>query len=82
MKWLLNSSHNPDKSQISHYLECLSSLLVEHSKKYENYVLIGDFNVNTSVNSVKEFCSLNRLKNIIKEPSCYKNSEKPTCNQP
>ena len=35
--------------------------------------------MNTSVNSVNEFCSLNRLKSIIKEPSCYKNSEKPTC---
>ena len=56
----------------SHHLECLNSLLDEHSKKYENYVFIGDFNVNT-------FCSLNRLKNLIDEATCYNNSEKPTC---
>ena len=75
----MNGSCNPNKSQISHHLECLNSLLDEHSKKYENFVFIGDFNVNTSDSSMKEFCSLNGLKNLINEPTCYKNSEKPTC---
>ena len=28
---------------------------------------------------MKEFRSLNELKNLINEPTCYKNSEKPTC---
>ena len=46
--WFLNGSYNPNKSQISHHLECLNSLLGEYSKKYENYVFIGDFKVNTS----------------------------------
>ena len=35
--------------------------------------------MNTSDSSMKEFCSLNGLKNLINEPTCYKNSEKPTC---
>ena len=77
-KWLLNGSYNPNKSRTSHHLECLNSPLVEYSKKYENYVFIGDFNVNTSDSSMKEFCSLNGLKSLINEPTCYKNSE----NQP
>ena len=71
-KWLSNGSYNPNKHQISHHLEYLNSLLDKNSKKYENYVFIGDFNVNT-------FCSLNRLKNLIDEATCYNNSEKPTC---
>ena len=78
-KWLLNGSCNPNKSQISHHLECLNSLLDEHSKKYENYVFIGDFNMNTSDSSMKEFCSLHGLKNLINKPTCCNNSEKPTC---
>ena len=78
-KWLLNGSYNPNKSQISHHLECLNSLLDEYSKKHENYVFIGGFNVNTSNSSMEIFCSLNGLKNLIDEPTCYKNSEKPTC---
>ena len=35
--------------------------------------------MNTFDSSVKEFCSLNGLKNLINEPTCCKNSEKPTC---
>ena len=76
-KWLLNGSYNPNKSQISPYLECLNSFLDEYSKKYETYLFIGDFNVNTSESSMKEFCT--GLKNLINEPTCYKSSEKPTC---
>ena len=78
-KWFLNGSCNPNKIPISHHLECLNSLLDEYSKKYENYTVIGDFNVNTSDSSMKEFCSLNELKNLINEATCYKRSEKPTC---
>ena len=74
----MNGSYNPNKSQISHHLECLNSLLDEYFKKDENYVFTGDFNVNISESSMKEFCSLNGLKNLINEPTCYKNSEKPT----
>ena len=54
------------KVKISHHLECLNSLL-------------GDFNVNTSDSFMKKFCSLNGLKNLISETTCYKNSEKPSC---
>ena len=77
-RWLLYGSYNPRKSQISHHLECLNSLLDEYSRKCENYVFIGDFSVNTSDSSVKEFCSWNGLKNLINQPTCYKNSEKTT----
>ena len=65
-KWLLNGSYNPNNSQIIHHLECLKSLLDEHNKKYENDVFIGDFSVNKSHSSMKEFCSLSGLKNLIK----------------
>ena len=61
-KWLSNGSYNPNKSQTSHHLECLNSLLEEYSERYENYVFIGDFSVNTSDSSMKEFCSLKGLK--------------------
>ena len=34
--------------------------------------------MNTSDSSMKEFCSLDGLKNLINEPTCHKNSEKPS----
>ena len=35
--------------------------------------------MNTSDSSMKEFCNLKGLKNLIIEPTCYKNSGKLTC---
>ena len=35
--------------------------------------------MNTSDSSMKGFCGLNGLGNLINEPTCYKNSKKPTC---
>ena len=75
----MNGSDNLNRSQTSHHLECLNSLPDEYSKKYENYVFIGDFDMNTSDSSTKKFCSLNEVKNLINETTCCKNSEKPTC---
>ena len=74
----MNGFYNPNKSQISRHLEYLNSVLDEHSKKYENYVFIGYFNVNTGI-SMKEFCSLNGLKNLTNEPRGYRYSKKQTC---
>ena len=34
--------------------------------------------MNISDSSIKKFCSLNELENLISEPTCYKNSEKTT----
>ena len=54
------------KVKISHHLECLNSLS-------------GDFNVDTSDSFMRKFYSLNGLKNLINETTCYKNSDKPSC---
>ena len=79
-KQLLNGSYNTNKNQISHDLECFNSLLDEHSRKYENYAFISDFNVNISDSSMKEFYSLNGLKNLTNETKSHLfNTSKSTC---
>ena len=40
---------------------------------------MGDFNADVSDPSVTSFCTLFNLKNIVKEPTCYKNPENPSC---
>ena len=42
-------------------------------------MIIGDFNVDINNNSMKEFCELYDLKNLIKEPTCFKSNENPSC---
>ena len=43
-KWLINCSYNPDKSNIVNHLNTISRSLDIYSTKYENIVLLGDFN--------------------------------------
>ena len=38
-----------------------------------------NFNADVSEPSENSFCTLFKLKNILKEPSCYKNPENPSC---
>ena len=37
------------------------------------------FNVGVDENYMKNFCDINCLKNLIKEPTSFKNPDKPTC---
>ena len=44
-KWLINCSCNPNKNNIKNHLEIISKSLDVFSRKYENILLPGDFNV-------------------------------------
>ena len=46
----------------------------------ENIMLIGDMNINMKKgkSTLHKFCDVYGLRNIIKEPTCYKNPENPS----
>ena len=46
---------------------------------YENVQLIGDFNTEIGETHLDTFLYQYELANISKEPTCYKNSESPSC---
>ena len=39
--------------------------------------MLGDFNAEMTGPSLKEFCNLYSLKNLIKKPTCFKNPDNP-----
>ena len=78
-KWLINCSYNPTKNNIKNHLETISRALDTFSTKYENLVLLGDFNVCVDDENMKNFCNSYSLKSLIKQPTCYKNPENPSC---
>ena len=43
-KWVLIGSYNPHKDKIKDHLDSIGKLLNELSIKYDNFILIGDFN--------------------------------------
>ena len=79
VKWILINLYNPSKGQISSQLSFLSRAIDHYAMYYDNILILGDFNAEMSENSMLDFCAQYDLKNLIKEPTCYKNIIKPTC---
>ena len=77
-KWLIIGAYNPRKENITYFLGHVSKNLDKIMSKYENLLILGDFNSAMSEEAMKEFCQLYDLENLIKEPTCYKNADNPT----
>ena len=77
--WLLVGSYNPDKSMISTHLATLTKILCYYSPSYDNIILIGDFNCEYREDSMYGFCSLFNFASLIKDYTCYKSVENPSC---
>ena len=79
-KWLVCYSYNPNKNNISSsHLEALRRTLDIYSALYENTILVGDFNVDVNDPIMGFFCESYNFKSLIKDPTCFKNPENPSC---
>ena len=78
-KWLVNCSYNPHKSNIINHLNIISRSLDIHSTKYENIVLLGDFNACVDDEALQTFCKSYSFNSLIKQPTCFKNPKNPSC---
>ena len=77
-KCLISGSYNPKLSHIENHLQEIGKGLQYYSSKYENFIVLVDFNAEMSNPHMSEFCALYNLTNLIKEPTCYKNVDKTT----
>ena len=50
-----------------------------YSANYDNLLLMGDFNVNTSELNMRDFCDSYGFKSLIKVATCFKHPENPSC---
>ena len=78
-KWLLCSSYNPKKNLKANHLNCIGRNLDSQLGQYENFTLMGNFNVESSDANMKDFCQIYGCKNIVKDKTCFKNPINPTC---
>ena len=71
-KKLLGCSYNPhsnfDQNGFDHF-----------SGKFDNFILLGNFNSEISNKYLKAFCKSYILKVLIKNPTRFKNHDKSTC---
>ena len=78
-KWLLCCSYNPHKSNITNHLKNVCKSLDKLNSTYDNLVLLGDFNAEPEEESIAQFLNFYNLKDLVKQNTCFKNPDKPTC---
>ena len=78
-KCLLSVSYNPHKALIGKNLQAVGKNLDLCSGRYENVIIMGDFNTEPTESAMGEFMNIYNLKNLIKGPTSYKNPDKPSC---
>ena len=54
-KWLLICSYNPHENSIKEHIRVLSCCLDQNIQKYENIILMGDYNAEITNASMQEF---------------------------
>ena len=78
-KWLICYSYNPNRINVATHLGETGKALDTYSKKYENTLLISDFNVEQNEANMKVFWNQYKLKSLNKDPTCFKNVNKLSC---
>ena len=79
IKWFLMGGYNPKKEKIYYFLSHASKVIDKFMGNYENMIILGDLNVETLEVIMKDFCEMYNFRNLINEPTCYKNAKNPSC---
>ena len=74
-------SYNPNRTFVSNHLDHIAKGINTYSKKYEKFLLKGDFKVGFTEANMVTFCSEYKLEALNKEPSCFKNYMSPSSNK-
>ena len=77
-KWLLFGTCHPPSQADIYYFENLDKAFDTYSS-YKKRLLIGDFKTETSEPRIDSFIYQNDLQNLVKEKTCFKSVENPSC---
>ena len=78
-KWLLFGTYHPPSQNDALYFDSIGRALDIYSQKYDKIMLAGDFNAEETETILKDFMDIYGLKNLIKEKTCFKSLQNPTC---
>ena len=71
-KWVLYCSYNPHNNFIETNMDSIGKVIDSLSARYENFILIGDFNVEESDTITKDFCDIYSFIDLIKDSTYFK----------
>ena len=75
-KWVLIGIYRPPNMNERYFLDHLSRVIDCYSKKYDRFVIMGDFNSEPSDEPIETFLSCYNLHNLVKERTCFKGPPK------
>ena len=71
-KWLLSCSYNPNLTILNNHAQNINRGLDFYSSTIDKFIVLGDFNAETSNTTISDFCATYNLKSLIKKPTCFK----------
>ena len=77
-RWLFIGMYKPPSQSDREFTNRLSSIIDYYSPKYENLILIGDFNLSIENQHLDALIQAYNLNNLINKPTCFQ-SNTPTC---
>ena len=77
-KWLLFGGYNASKDNILHFVNEIGPVIDHYMPKYDNFLILGDFNSEMSEDAMRDFSETYNLSNMIKERTCFKNPSNPS----
>ena len=79
VKWLLLGSYHPPSQTDDYYYRNLEKAVDIYAKFYDKFLFAGDFNNEETEPCLSEFLHQYEAVNIVKEKTCFKNPENPSC---
>ena len=71
--------YNSHKNLISDHLNILGKILDTQMKIYDNFLIVGHLNSKMTESAMENYCGTYHLDNLIKDSTCFKNHDKPSC---
>ena len=71
-KWLAVSIYCPPSQDSGFFIHSLTEIIDHFATKYDNHLIMGDFNMEPNNRMFKDFLDSNNLTNLIKTNTCFK----------
>ena len=78
-KWLFLGTYHPPSQSDIFYFKNIENALDIYTQQYDKFLLVGDFNAEETETTLGNFMELYDLKILIKEKTCFKSVENPSC---
>ena len=78
-KWFICATYNPHKNLCKTFFECLTCSIEQYLSRYDNILIIGDFNTEVDNSAMQNFLLNFDLASLVKDPTCFKNPTNPSC---